>query len=213
MEKKVVINLHGIDVSVIIIDTKSMIRTVHYSYGQLYVSCPIDTSLSVLKMRLEKMFDLKTLLKFDKDQLYSDSYCYVLGEKRRLIRPFSYLEPKKEDLIIKNNEDLIIKLKKLAYDILVSRVRRYEIIMQTKKHEIKITAMYAARGKNYYRKGLLTFAYELVHFSLELIDAIVIHELAHDFQQNHSKKFYEIVYTYCSDYDSRIKKLSYGVKK
>ncbi len=213
MEKKVVINLHGIDIGVIIIDTKKMTRTVHYSYGQIYVSCPIDTPLFIIKMRLEKMFKINTLLKFDKEQLYSENYCYILGEKRRLIRPFSYLDPQKEDIIIKNDEDLLKKLRKLAYDIILSRVRRYEVIMQTKRHEIKITSMYAARGKNYYRKGLLTFADELIHFSLDLIDAIVIHELAHDFQQNHSKKFYEIVYTYCSDYDSRIKKLTYGVKK
>lgn len=212
MEKKVLLKLHGIDVNVIIRDGK-LSRSAHYSYGQIYFTCPINTPNFVLKGYLERIFKKSLLEKFDKEPLYNENYCFVLGEKRRLIRPYSNLEINKGDIIIKDDEDLMNKLKRLFQDIIISRVRRYEVIMNTKKHEVKVTNMSAARGKNYYSKGLLTFSYELIFFSIELIDAIVIHELAHDFYQNHSKSFYDIVYTYCKDYDIRINKLTFGVKK
>lgn len=213
MEKKVLVNLHGFNVPVILSDAKRMARSSHYTYGQIYLTCPIDISYDKLKQFLERIYLPKLLVKFNLEQLYTDEYCYILGEKRRRIGPFSYLEPTKNDIIVKDDEELISKLKKLAYDIILSRVRKYEEIMKTKKHDIKITTMSAARGKNYYKKALLTFSSELIHFSIDLIDAIVVHELAHDFYQDHSQKFYSVVYTYCPDYDQRIKKLSYGEKK
>lgn len=213
MEKKLTLNINGFSVPVIIINAPYLARTSHYSYGQIYISCPIGINEKVLVKYLEKCYKPSILKKFDREELHTDSYCYVLGEKRRIVRPFCALKVQKEDIIVRNDEELKAKLKKLSYDLLLSRVRRFETIMQTKKHDVKVTSMYAARGKNYYKKNLLTFSSDLIHFSVELIDAIVIHELAHDFVQNHSKKFYEIVYNYCSDYDERIRKISYGVKK
>ncbi len=213
MIKRIIINIHGFDIAVILTNASKMASISHYTYGQIYLSCPFSTSIDKIKISLEKRFSYRLLAKFDHELLFTDSYCYILGEKRRRVKPFSYLEITKNDFFAKDDEELFDKLKKLAYDILLSRVRKYETIMNTKKHDIKITAMSAARGKNYYKKSLLTFAYELVHFSLELIDAIVIHELAHDFYQDHSSNFYNVVYKFCPDYNKRIEKLNYGVKK
>ena len=213
MDKKIIVNLYGKDIVVIIKDSVRLANTVHYSYGQIYVSAPINITYTRLYDYLMKRFKQRIINKFDNDFLYIDNYCYVLGEKRRLIRPNMYIEPKLGDLIIKNDDELKAKLISLAKDIISSRVKEYERIMNLKPHEVKITSMSSARGKNYYLKNLLTFHWELIHFSLPLIDSVVIHELSHDYYHNHSKDFYGVVYKYCPNYDEMIYKLTYGEKK
>ena len=62
-------------------------------------------------------------------------------------------------------------------------------------------------------KKILTFNENLIHFSLDLIDQVVVHELCHDFYQNHSKQFYDKLSLYCPDYKLRKEKLIYGIRK
>ncbi|MBQ7243982.1 MAG: M48 family metallopeptidase, partial [Bacilli bacterium] len=52
-----------------------------------------------------------------------------------------------------------------------------------------------------------TFQCRLMAFHPSIIDSVVVHELAHHYQFDHSKKFYDIVYRYCPDYDKLRKKL------
>lgn len=48
--------------------------------------------------------------------------------------------------------------------------------------------------------GNLNFNWRLVHYSPAIIDYVIIHELAHRKEMNHSKKFWEIVKKNDSDY-------------
>ena len=77
-------------------------------------------------------------------------------------------------------------------------------------YQVKITSMRSSVGKNYYMKNLLTFDHKLIHFSLEIIDSVVIHELTHYFVQNHSKEFYDILLKYCPNYKILSQKLING---
>lgn len=213
MEKKIRLNIFDRYIDVVVKSATYFHKTSHYSYGQIYVSCPLSTPDRKIVKYIERCYPKKTIAKFSSDYLYSDDYCYVLGEKRRVIRPNKGLTITKDDIYVKDDDELKRKLLKLEKEIILSRVRKYESIMGLKHHDVKITNMYAARGKNYVTKNLLTFSKELIHFSIDLIDAIVIHELAHDFIKNHSSAFYKIVYQFCQDYDIKINKMTYGEKK
>ena len=46
-----------------------------------------------------------------------------------------------------------------------------------------------------------------MQFDDELIDYVVVHELAHTVHHNHSKAFYNLVEKYIPDYKARQKKL------
>lgn len=48
--------------------------------------------------------------------------------------------------------------------------------------------------------GNLNFNWRLVHYSPAIIDYVIIHELTHRLEMNHSKKFWEIVKKYDSEY-------------
>lgn len=61
-------------------------------------------------------------------------------------------------------------------------------------------------GSCNYKNGL-NFNIYLSKFPLEVIEYVVIHELAHIKHKNHSKKFWDLVYKFCSDYKQREKLL------
>lgn len=49
-------------------------------------------------------------------------------------------------------------------------------------------------------RGNLNFNWRLVHYSPSIIDYVIIHELAHRLEMNHSKRFWEIVKKNDSEY-------------
>ncbi len=49
-------------------------------------------------------------------------------------------------------------------------------------------------------KGIITLNSELLKYDLEIIDYVIIHELAHLIEPNHSKNFWAVVAKYCPDY-------------
>ena len=52
-------------------------------------------------------------------------------------------------------------------------------------------------------KGNLNFNYQLYYLPDELLDYVVIHELAHRRYMDHSKEFWAEVEKYCPDYRER----------
>lgn len=57
------------------------------------------------------------------------------------------------------------------------------------------------------RQGNLNFSTRLVHYDREVINYVVIHELCHTKEMNHSRKFWALVAKYCPEYKSYIKML------
>lgn len=56
--------------------------------------------------------------------------------------------------------------------------------------------------------GEIRFSWHLMHAPLSCIDYVVIHELAHLQEMNHSRRFWQIVESYCPDYRQTRKMLA-----
>lgn len=54
-------------------------------------------------------------------------------------------------------------------------------------------------------KNEIRFNFLLMKYPIQIIEYVVIHELAHIVHKNHSKDFWNLVETYCSDYKDREK--------
>ncbi len=92
-------------------------------------------------------------------------------------------------------------LKKKALPVFEQRVAFYEELMGVKEpYKVRVRAMKTRYGVNSKKTHSITLALSLIHYSLPIIDAVVVHELAHHYQWNHSKEFYRIVFKYCPDY-------------
>ena len=62
-------------------------------------------------------------------------------------------------------------------------------------------------GSCYYKEGKVSFNLSLVHLDKELIDYVIVHELTHFLQANHSTLFYQEIAKRMPDYKERQKRL------
>lgn len=69
---------------------------------------------------------------------------------------------------------------------------------------VKITSARSRFGSCNSRGGI-AYSFRLMQFPERVIDYVVVHELAHRKEMNHSSRFYAIVAAYLPDYKERIK--------
>ena len=86
----------------------------------------------------------------------------------------------------------------------------YSRIMNLSYGRITITSAKTRFG-SCSSQGNISFSYRLMLYPIEAREYVVVHELAHLLEMNHSKRFYAIVERYMPDYKERRKKLKNGV--
>lgn len=75
---------------------------------------------------------------------------------------------------------------------------------------LKIRKMKSRWGVCNTEKKVVTLNFELFRYDIECLDYVIIHELSHFLEPNHSKNFWKIVERYCPDYKEIRKKLRNG---
>lgn len=98
------------------------------------------------------------------------------------------------------------QLRAQAKVILPQRVCYYSSIMNVEPAGVKITSA-GRRWGSCSSRNSLCFPYRIMLLPPELIDYIVVHELAHVRVKNHSHDFYDEVAKYMPDYKARISAL------
>ena len=100
----------------------------------------------------------------------------------------------------------IAALRQKAQEVLPSRVAHYAAIMGVVPTGIKITSAKTRFG-SCSSKNNLCFSLYLMAYPDRAIDYVVVHELAHIRQKNHSPAFYAEVAKVMPDYKERVKLL------
>ncbi|MEG0541801.1 MAG: SprT family zinc-dependent metalloprotease [Angelakisella sp.] len=95
------------------------------------------------------------------------------------------------------------QLREQAKVLLPQRVAHYSAIMGVVPTGIKVTSATTRWGSCSGRNSLC-FPYRIMLLPPELLDYIIVHELAHIRVKNHSKSFYSVVAAYLPDYKARI---------
>jgi len=98
------------------------------------------------------------------------------------------------------------RLKKQAKAYLQQKCLHFARLMELQPGEVKINSA-KTRWGSCNRMGGLNFTYRLLFTSEEVIDYVVVHELAHLKEMNHSPRFWAVVGKTLPDYDARRKKL------
>jgi predicted metal-dependent hydrolase len=96
----------------------------------------------------------------------------------------------------------IVRMKKEAELYLKAKTKYYSEIMNLKHGRITITSAESRFG-SCSSKGNICFSYRLMLYPEAAREYVVVHELAHLIEMNHSKKFYAIVEKYLPDYKER----------
>lgn len=97
------------------------------------------------------------------------------------------------------SEKDISVLRNRAKEYIPHRVSYYAELMGIKYNSIFIRAQNTRWG-SCSSKGNLNFNCLLMLTPPEVIDSVIVHELAHRIHMNHSKAFYEVIYTYYPEY-------------
>jgi predicted metal-dependent hydrolase len=103
-------------------------------------------------------------------------------------------------------DDDILTLKAKAKAYLTQRTEEYAEIMGLKYSRITITSAKTRFG-SCSSKGNISYSYRLMLYPTEAIDYVVVHELAHLIEMNHSKRFYGIIEKVLPDYKERMRLL------
>ena len=103
-------------------------------------------------------------------------------------------------------EEMVAKLRKAAKQLIPMKVAYYANIMGLKYGRITITSAKTRFG-SCSSKGNLAFSYLLMLYPDEAVDYVVVHELAHLIEMNHSQRFYRVIENILPDYKDRIKLL------
>ena len=103
------------------------------------------------------------------------------------------------------------KLKKWFLKYITYRHREYEKKMKTCMNKVRVRKMFTRYGSNSVGRKSITYSTILMHYSSDVIDSVIVHELAHCFEHNHGPNFYKIVRKYCPNYDDLHTRLKKGV--
>ena len=130
-----------------------------------------------------------TIIRLEEKNINDDEFLY-LGERKKI-----------EDFKIKNIDSFY---KKEILKYLPDLVQEYSIKMNLIPTSISYRKNKRTWGSCNYKNGL-NFNILLMKFPIELMEYVIIHELAHIQHKNHSKKFWDLVESYCPDYKKRAK--------
>lgn len=143
----------------------------------------------------------KKLSDKDADRIISENEKWINSKLKS-----SILKKEKEDGL---TDSQILELKKNAKKYFKDKIEYYSKIMDLKFGRITITGARTRFG-SCSSKGNISFSYRLMLYPEAAREYVVVHELAHLLQMNHSKAFYAIVEKYLPDYKERRKQLKNG---
>ena len=182
-------------------------RNIYYRYKEdgFHVSAPYLVGQKTILKGLDKFAD-RIIAQFENSHnnfSFEEDYLWLNGEKVSL-----------SSLNIQNTMELQHFLQEKGTILITELVRKYEEIMGiSEPYKVKVRDTKRQYGSNSKRTHTLSFQTNLIHFSTEIIETVVVHELAHDFERNHSKNFYNIVYSFAPNYKQLQKKLKKGIHK
>ena len=196
-----------------VIITRKRIRSIRYIFrdGAFYVSAPmIFASEKRIIMGLDKFAE--KLIKSDhKSKARGNDYIYLLGTKVALQESGEISFSDGVVIKYKDQADLDKKLKKWFLGYIEKRHRYYEQVMEIKKpYKVKVRKMSTRYGSNSSQTHSITYSLILLHYTSDVMDSVIVHELAHDKVHNHSKDFYNVVYKYCPNYKTLDRRLRKG---
>ena len=195
-----------------VIITKKRMKNITYRYkeGVFYISMPWYCLKNDVIKGLDKYAE--RLIKSEKKSLArGDNYIYLLGERIELNDSHQLVIPDGTIVVYIDEIDLDKKLKKWFLNLIKMRVAYYTNMMKVESYKVRVQKMSSRFGSNSKHTKSLNFSLILMHYSIDIIDSVVVHELAHILVYNHSKEFYDVVYKYCPNYDLYHLKLRKGI--
>lgn len=132
------------------------------------------------------------------EKFLEEKYTWIMKHQARALEAMD----RKRELTSKQRSEGI----EYARKIFPERIGYYARIMGVTYERVTLREQ-KTRWGSCSAKGNLNFNWKLALMPLELLDYVVVHELAHRIEMNHSERFWKIVEEVLPDYKERRKKL------
>lgn len=216
MEKyRICIQNQWIEYDLIYKDIKSLYLRVEK--GRLVVKAPFHTSLSFIEdniIRYQKRL-LKQINDYEPYGLYCDhGYVDIFNQRYHIV--LRDVQKKKcqihGDCLYVYHKNIEKTVEEFLKIVLLHYIEERMIYYLARDFDLGMPRIeikkYKGRwGSCFYKDNKVTFHLSLVHLEKELIDYVVVHELTHFLQANHSSKFYQEMMIRMPDYKEREKRL------
>ena len=148
-----------------------------------------------------KLNSSKETIKYDLNSefLYLNELINIKNDKR-----FKNFKSNLSEENLQKQHDIYYK--KIALEFLAERLEIWAKTLSLEYSEMKVRKM-KRRWGSCSSKRVITFNIYLMKHSLEVIDYVIVHELSHLLQMNHSKKFYAIIAKYLPNYKATEKQI------
>ncbi|AJA48589.1 putative metal-dependent hydrolase [Clostridium pasteurianum DSM 525 = ATCC 6013] len=193
--------------------------------GDIKVRSPVGISEEVIieQMRVKatwivkKLYQLKhrriksLIRKFVNEEIFmylGKEYFLYIDRNPNVLKPEVSLVDDKIIVTIDNkNEENIRKIMELWYrekakQEIIKRINFYQKFFDKVPLEVKIKEQKRRWGSCTYRDSLL-FNWRCVMAREDVLDYIVVHEMCHMVQKNHSKQYWDLVHSILPDYKKR----------
>ena len=196
--------------------------------ADVVVSAPPRTPNYIIKKLIQENIDE---IKLRRNNILTNGYTvkqYVTGEKHIIFGKEIVLEVRLGDKnVVKLSDDkiiLVIKdkdqdrgqivmsyLRKVLYNKALEFINRYEKIMGVHAEQLRIKKMKTRWGTCNIEAKRIWINYELIKYPIECLEHIVVHELTHLLETNHTPRFYALLGKYYPNFrenDKLIKEFS-----
>lgn len=188
---------------------------IHRNSAELKIIAPVNINFKIIddfinqkilwiKKNQQRIIDNNLVKKppnLNQINLFGEIYNleYLNDSKKIMIK---YKNSEDKTILIDYNQELTEDKKQLAlekffrqelYKTLEILIDKWQKNMKVEVSFFSIKKMKTRYGSCNARDRRIWFSLNLVHYKIEFIEYVVVHEIAHFFQQNHSKKFYAIL--------------------
>lgn len=139
----------------------------------------------------------------DRPFMKEDVYCYILGKKRYFTTDSALKNDSNYFYIPTTTKDPIGKYKRMFLEYLKPRLLTLGKVMGKNLSDYRVrTGLFLTYyGAHFSTKKQFKFDYRLFSFKPDIIDTVIIHEIAHTYERKHDDRFYKIVHMFCPQYD------------
>ena len=196
--------------------------------AEVVVSAPPRTPNYIIKKLIQETIDE---IKLRRNNILTNGHTvkqYVTGEKHIIFGKEFVLEvilgnknviklsDDKIILVIKDKDQdrgqiVMSYLRKVLYNKALEFINRYEKIMGVHAEQLRIKKMKTRWGTCNIEAKRIWINYELIKYPIECLEHIVVHELTHLLETNHTPRFYALLGKYYPNFrenDKLIKEFS-----
>ena len=138
---------------------------------------------------------------------------FITEKSQWILDKIKYFKSKKLAIFPKYTKAEYLKQKKTAQILVKQKIEQFNLIYNFKFNRISIKNQ-KTRWGSCSSKGNLNFNYKIIFLPEKIADYIVVHELCHLYEFNHSQKFWNLVAKTIPDYREIRKELkSYNFSK